>query len=93
MQYFISAVNNRTFLFAKKLLKRGSNFERLIEHHHTHYRSLDKILKSLNDNRIDYRVAQRYDFKPDDIEWANCIFTAGGDGKAFEFTLFFSFFF
>ena len=64
----------------EKLKKRGSNYERLVEHHNTHYRSLDKILKVLNDHKIETRVTQRNDYKYNDIEWANCVLTAGGDG-------------
>jgi NAD+ kinase len=64
----------------EKLTRKGSNFERLIEHHNTHMRSLEKIIKTLKDYRIDTRVTQRYNYTYDDINWSNCVLTAGGDG-------------
>lgn len=63
-----------------QLQKRGSTYERLIEHHNTHYRSLEKILKTLHNNNIDTRVTQRHNYSYDDIKWADCVMTAGGDG-------------
>lgn len=62
------------------LEKRGSNFNRLVEHHNTHYRSLEKIVEILHNYKIETRVTQRFNYSFDDIEWANCILTAGGDG-------------
>ena len=60
--------------------KRGSNYNRLVEHHNTHYRSLEKILDTLKEYNIETKVRQRFHYSFDDIEWANCILTAGGDG-------------
>jgi hypothetical protein len=48
--------------------------------HNTHYRSLEKILSCLSKYNIDTRLTQRYDYSNDDIEWSDCILTAGGDG-------------
>lgn len=62
------------------LEKRGSNYNRLVEHHNTHYRSLEKIIDTLNQHKIETRVTQRFKYSFEDIEWANCILTAGGDG-------------
>ena len=53
---------------------------RLLEHHNTHYNSLEKILKSFQDNRIETRVVQRNTYTLKDIDWSNCVFTCGGDG-------------
>ena len=64
----------------EKLTRKGSNFERLIEHHNTHMRSLEKIIKTLKDYRIETRVTQRYNYTYEDINWSNCVLTAGGDG-------------
>lgn len=61
-------------------MKRGSNFERLIEHHNTHQRSLERILKAFHDARIETRIIQRYKYTQDLIDWSNCVVTAGGDG-------------
>lgn len=63
-----------------KLKTKGSNFERLLEHHNTHYRSLERILKTLHEYNINTRVTQRNNYNNDDVSWANCILTAGGDG-------------
>ena len=51
-----------------------------MEHHNTHYRSLEKIIDTLNQHKIETRVTQRFKYSFEDIEWANCILTAGGDG-------------
>lgn len=65
----------------KKMLEnRGSNYNRLIEHHNTHYRSLEKIIETLHSHKIETKVTQRFNYSFDDIDWANCIMTAGGDG-------------
>jgi len=63
-----------------ELEKRGSNYNRLIEHHNTHYRSLEKIIDALDKHKIETRITQRFNYSPENIEWANCIVTAGGDG-------------
>jgi NAD+ kinase len=63
-------------------MARGSSFERLIEHHNNHYRSCEKILKTFKDNGVETRVVERYDLHTsmDDFDWADCVFSAGGDG-------------
>ncbi|CAF0716130.1 unnamed protein product [Brachionus calyciflorus] len=63
-----------------KLEKRGSNYDRLIEHHNNHYRSLERILNAFKERGIETRVTQRNNYSYADINWANCIFSAGGDG-------------
>lgn len=63
-----------------ELTKRGSNFERLIEHHSIHYRSLERVLSALKERNIEYRVAQRHSLSDEDVEWAKWLVTAGGDG-------------
>ena len=63
-----------------KLQIRGSNYERLIEHHNTHYRSLEKILNTLRSHGIETRISQRFNYNIEDINWSNCIMTTGGDG-------------
>jgi NAD+ kinase len=63
-----------------KLTNRGSNYERLVEHHNIHYRSLEKILQTLHSRNIVTRVSQRFNYNLEDINWANCILTTGGDG-------------
>jgi NAD+ kinase len=63
-----------------KLKERGSDFERLIEHHNTHHYSLEKILKAFRDNHIETKIVQRNNYTRKDIDWSNCVFTCGGDG-------------
>lgn len=64
----------------EKLTKRGSNFERIVEHHNIHQRSLERILNALKDARIDTKITQRYSYTQQLIDWSNCVLTAGGDG-------------
>lgn len=65
----------------KRLLeKRGSNYNRLVEHHNTHYRCFEKIIETLHQHKIQTKITQRFNYNFDDIEWANWIITAGGDG-------------
>ena len=65
----------------KEEIKRtGSSFERLIKHHDKHYKSLDAIIQTFKDRNINTRVTQRFNYSLQDIQWADAIFTAGGDG-------------
>ena len=37
-------------------------------------------MKAFKDNNIETRIVQRKTYSIDDIDWANCVVTAGGDG-------------
>ncbi len=63
-----------------KITENGSNYEKLLKHHDEHYRSLDRILNTLNSNNIQTRVMQRDEYAQTEIDWADAVLTAGGDG-------------
>jgi len=65
----------------KEEIKRtGSSFERLIKHHDKHYKSLEAIIQAFKERNLNTRVTQRFNYSLQDIQWADAIFTAGGDG-------------
>ena len=38
------------------------------------------MLKAFRENGLETRIVQRKSYTHDDINWSNCVFTAGGDG-------------
>lgn len=57
-----------------------SDYNGLRSRHENHCRSIDSITKSLVNHGIETKVVSRHQFTPDLIQWADVLFTAGGDG-------------
>ncbi|KAK0406039.1 hypothetical protein QR680_018332 [Steinernema hermaphroditum] len=62
------------------LKHRGSDYVRLLEKHNHHLHYLELINKELNRAGIETRVVKRFNYTDDAIDWADAIFSAGGDG-------------
>ncbi|XP_048763332.2 NAD kinase 2, mitochondrial-like [Ostrea edulis] len=57
-----------------------SDYNGLRSRHENHCRSIDSITKSLVNHGIETKVVSRHQFTSDLIQWADVLFTAGGDG-------------
>lgn len=65
---------------SKTLKERGSDYGRLLTKYRIHTSYVDVICEELTKKSIDYRLVQRWDYNEENIDWADVIFTAGGDG-------------
>ncbi|EFX80504.1 hypothetical protein DAPPUDRAFT_318645 [Daphnia pulex] len=62
------------------LRKRGSDYNMLL-YHHTLHKNCEAMVKSiLEEKNIETKVVTRFDYNESNINWADVIFTAGGDG-------------
>ena len=64
----------------KHVIAKGSDYDALVQRHEEYYRSLEEFQEALVKKGIDYRLIHRYDYDPSFVNWADVIFTAGGDG-------------
>ncbi|PAV62473.1 hypothetical protein WR25_08591 isoform B [Diploscapter pachys] len=64
----------------KILNRRGSNYNRLLKKHELHHQYLQKISEELSRAGIESRIVQRFDYTSEAIDWADAVFSAGGDG-------------
>jgi NAD+ kinase len=62
------------------VVAKGSDYEALRQRHDEYFKSVDEIQSELVKRGIEYRMIHRYDFDKSYIDWADVIFTAGGDG-------------
>lgn len=62
------------------LARRGSDYSRLLERHEQHNLYLNVVEQELRNAGIETRVVQRFDYDKAAVEWADAIFSAGGDG-------------
>lgn len=59
---------------------RGSDVKNLKHHHSVHSSNRDQIIKTLQDEGIQTKLVNRFEYRAEDIDWADVVFTAGGDG-------------
>lgn len=57
-----------------------SDYYGLLERHKNHYFALDIVRKELLKRNIETRVVQRFHLDKAVVDWADVVFTAGGDG-------------
>ena len=62
------------------MIRRGSDYDGLLAHHNIHTRSRDHVKQILEDGGIEVRVVNRFQYNEEQIDWADVIITAGGDG-------------
>uniref|UniRef100_A0A915BU41 NAD kinase 2, mitochondrial n=1 Tax=Parascaris univalens TaxID=6257 RepID=A0A915BU41_PARUN len=62
------------------LARRGSDYSRLLERHEQHHLYLNIVEQELRNAGIETRVVQRFDYDKAAVEWADAVFSAGGDG-------------
>lgn len=62
------------------LRKRGSDYNMLL-YHHTLHKNCEAMVKNILEKKnIETKVVTRFDYNEANINWAEVIFTAGGDG-------------
>ncbi|XP_076339070.1 NAD kinase 2, mitochondrial-like isoform X2 [Tachypleus tridentatus] len=64
----------------KNLEERGSDYQSLLHHHHIHTKNKDLVVETLRQHGIETSVVNRFGYTDANIEWADIIFTTGGDG-------------
>ncbi|GIY56258.1 hypothetical protein CDAR_274952 [Caerostris darwini] len=64
----------------KNLEDRGSDYNNLLQHHQIHVKNRELVVKTLQDNDIETKVVNRFEYCDSNIEWADVIITTGGDG-------------
>ncbi|KAL8600736.1 hypothetical protein ACOMHN_057324 [Nucella lapillus] len=66
--------------FKHLLESKDSNYDGLLQRHHNHLTLVEGIRKVLKSEHIETRILQRFDLNAEAIDWADVVFTAGGDG-------------
>lgn len=66
--------------FKSKMERKRSDYQTLLERHKTHYSCLDYMTRSLEAHGIETKVVKRPQFTNEILNWADVVFTAGGDG-------------
>ncbi|XP_060567958.1 NAD kinase 2, mitochondrial-like [Ruditapes philippinarum] len=66
--------------FKSKMERKRSDYQTLLERHKTHYSCVDFMTKSLEASGIETKVVKRPQFTNEILDWADAVFTAGGDG-------------
>ncbi|GBN79464.1 NAD kinase 2, mitochondrial [Araneus ventricosus] len=64
----------------KNLEDRGSDYNNLLQHHQIHMKNRELVVKTLQDHGIETKVVNRFEYSDSNIDWADVIFTTGGDG-------------
>ncbi|XP_077549287.1 NAD kinase 2, mitochondrial isoform X2 [Haemaphysalis longicornis] len=62
------------------LESRGSDYNSLVHHHKIHTRNRELVVNTLRENGIETRLVDRFEYTDSNIDWADVIFTTGGDG-------------
>ncbi|CAL1546583.1 unnamed protein product [Lymnaea stagnalis] len=66
--------------FKEYLESKDSDYQGLLERHKNHYVALDVVRKELLKANIETRVVHRFELVQSVVDWADVVFTAGGDG-------------
>ncbi|GAB6026087.1 hypothetical protein CHUAL_012290 [Chamberlinius hualienensis] len=64
----------------KVLAARGSDYQSLVYHHNIHKQCQESVVKTLENNGAEIKLVNRLDYSRSLIDWADAIFTTGGDG-------------
>ncbi|XP_075529465.1 NAD kinase 2, mitochondrial isoform X2 [Dermacentor variabilis] len=59
---------------------RGSDYNSLVHHHKIHTKNRELVVNTLRENGIETRLVDRFEYTDSNIDWADVIFTTGGDG-------------
>ncbi|KRX40550.1 NAD kinase 2, mitochondrial [Trichinella murrelli] len=65
---------------SRKINQNGSDYERLVSKHNTHYEFLKKICHELSERKVEYKVVKRWEYESQEVDWADAVIAAGGDG-------------
>jgi len=66
--------------FIEALRRRGSDYETMKRHHIIHKSTESKVREALEAKGIEVKVIQRFSYDTNLIDWADVVFTTGGDG-------------
>jgi len=66
--------------FEDALTQRGSDYNLIKKHHTIHKNTEAKVIQALKSRGIEVRCIQRFNYDSHHIEWADVVFTTGGDG-------------
>ncbi|XP_059156165.1 NAD kinase 2, mitochondrial-like [Physella acuta] len=66
--------------FKEYLNSKDSDYVGLLDRHKNHYAALDIVRKELLNANIETRIVHRFDLVQSVVDWADVVFTAGGDG-------------
>jgi len=62
------------------LTKRGSDYTMIRYHHNVHKSMESDVVKSLEQQGIETKTVKRFDYNDENVDWADMVVTAGGDG-------------
>lgn len=65
---------------ASILKKRGSDYHRLLSKHKIHHSYLNTLQQELENAGIESRLVRRFGYTQEAVDWADAVFSAGGDG-------------
>ncbi|CAA19455.2 NAD kinase 2, mitochondrial [Caenorhabditis elegans] len=65
---------------ATLLKKRGSDYGRLLSKHKIHHSYLNTLQRELENAGIESRLVRRFGYTQEAVDWADAVFSAGGDG-------------
>jgi len=66
--------------FEEALTRRGSDYNLIKRHHVIHKNTETKVIEALKSRGIEVRCIRGFNYDSHHIEWADVIFTTGGDG-------------
>ncbi|XP_014662053.1 PREDICTED: NAD kinase 2, mitochondrial-like [Priapulus caudatus] len=64
----------------RNLESKGSDYKSLLQIHNNHQRAKDIVVACLQKEGIETRVVSRFGYVQEAIDWADVVFTSGGDG-------------
>ncbi|CAD6195837.1 unnamed protein product [Caenorhabditis auriculariae] len=62
------------------LKKRGSDYNNLLEKHKVHHSYLKTLQAELKNAGVESRLVDRFAYTQQSVDWADAVFSAGGDG-------------
>ncbi|PVD23404.1 hypothetical protein C0Q70_16673 [Pomacea canaliculata] len=66
--------------FRAYLESKDSDYDRLLLRHKNHQAGLEAVKKAFEAAGIETRIVERFDLTSSTLDWADAVFTAGGDG-------------
>ncbi|KAK7488487.1 hypothetical protein BaRGS_00020272 [Batillaria attramentaria] len=66
--------------FREYLEAKDSDYEGLLQRHNNHKATVEAVKKILEAEGIETKIVKRFEFTTNIIDWADAVFTAGGDG-------------
>lgn len=70
----------RYFFLIKQIRNRGGDYEALLANHNLQSTNRNRIVECLKKRGVDVKLVHRFEYTSELIDWADVVFTAGGDG-------------